>query len=59
MSKIIGNCDVEGCELPCSATHNHNVRHGTGNYGGCKCLKHIEIGVKAWRQIQADRKGEQ
>jgi len=41
MSKIIGNCDVEGCEEPCCATHNHAKRHGTKDYGGCKCIKHI------------------
>jgi hypothetical protein len=59
MSRTIGNCDVEGCEEPCCATHNHKVRHGTGNYGGCKCAKHVALGVNEWRRIQAERKGEQ
>jgi hypothetical protein len=58
MSKTIGNCDVEGCELPCSATHNCQRRHGTEEYGGCKCVKHIYLGAKAWRRILAERREE-
>jgi hypothetical protein len=41
MGKRIGDCDVDGCNLPCVATHNHALRHGTSDYGGCKCIKHL------------------
>ncbi len=58
MSDKIGYCDVEGCERPCCATHNCQKRHGTGVYGGCKCVKHVRMakmkfnpdGTQTWRE---------
>lgn len=41
MSDRIGDCDVDGCDMPCCASHNHGARHGTLTYGGCKCFKHL------------------
>ena len=46
MSKVIGNCDEEGCVNPCCATHNHAKRHGTKDYGGCKCIRHLPKKVR-------------
>ena len=43
MSNEIGQCDVDGCTRPCCATHNHEKRHGTSEYGGCKCIKHLHL----------------
>ena len=54
MSDKIGNCDVEGCELPCCATHNHEKRHGTSEYGGCKCIKHLHLVMNRYDRMHKE-----